>query len=119
MEKLPLAYFHVFQFSARKGTSAFKKKEQVPPSIKLLRCKKLRSLSSKKRSDFHQRFLGQTRKVLWESRKPDGTISGYTDNYIRVDLDDTTGSALRNQILPTRLTRLLAQSMAGKIILDA
>ena len=119
LEKLPLAYFHVFPFSARKGTPAFKKKEQVPPPIKLLRGKKLRSLSSKKRRDFHQRFLGQTRKVLWESRKPDGTISGYTDNYIRVDLDDTTSSTLRNQILPTRLTRLLAQSMAGKIILDA
>ena len=119
LEKLPLTYFHVFQFSARKGTPAFKIKDQVPPPIKLQRGKKLRSLSSKKRRDFHKRFLGKTRNVLWESQKPDGTISGYTDNYIRVSLDDSKVHALRNKILPTRLTRLLEQSMGGKIILDA
>ena len=114
LKKLPLAYFHVFPFSARNGTPAFKMKEQVPPTVKQQRGKKLRLLSAKKRRVFHQKFLGQSREVLWESMKPDGTISGYTDNYIRVVLNELYNSDLRNQLLPVRLKELKGQTILGK-----
>jgi len=111
---LPLAYFHVFPFSARNGTPAFKMKEQVPPTVKQQRGEILRMLSTKKRRVFHQKFLGQSREVLWESMKPDGTISGYTDNYIRVVLNELYNSDLRNQLLPVRLKELKGQTILGK-----
>ena len=114
LKKLPLAYFHVFPFSARNGTPAFKMKEQVPPTVKQQRGKKLRLLSTNKRRVFHQKFLGQSREVLWESMKPDGTISGYTDNYIRVVLNELYNSDLRNQLLPVRLKELKGQTILGK-----
>ena len=114
LKKLPLAYFHVFPFSARNGTPAFKMKEQVPPTVKQQRGKKLRLLSTNKRRVFHQKFLGQSREVLWESMKPDGTISGYTDNYIRVVLNELYNSDLRNQLLPVRLEELKGQKILGK-----
>ena len=114
LKKLPLAYFHVFPFSARNGTPAFKMKEQVPPTVKQQRGEKLRLLSTKKRRVFHQKFLGQSREVLWESMKPDGTISGYTDNYIRVVLNELYNSDLRNQLLPVRLKELKGQTILGK-----
>ena len=61
-----------------------------------------------------QKFLGQSREVLWESMKPDGTISGYTDNYIRVVLNELYNSDLRNQLLPVRLKELKGQTILGK-----
>ena len=114
LKKLPLADFHVFPFSARNGTPAFKIKEQVPPTVKQQRAEKLCLLSKKKRRVFHQKFLGQSREVLWESMKPDGTISGYTDNYIRVVLNELYNSDLRNQLLPVRLKELKGQTILGK-----
>ena len=115
LEKLPLTYFHVFQFSARKGTPAFQMNEKLPPQIKQKRSEILRILSTKKRHLFHQRFLGQTRKVLWESRKQDGFFSGYTDNYIRVVLDENDETDYRNQLFPVELNSLRGQTMLGKI----
>ena len=111
---LPLAYFHVFPFSARNGTPAFKMKEQVPPTVKKQRSEKLRLFSTNKRRVFHQKFFGQSREVLWESMKPAGTISGYTDNYIRVVLNELYNSDLRNQLLPVRLKELKGQTILGK-----
>ena len=112
---LPLAYFHVFPFSARNGTPAFKMTEQVTPTVKKQRGEKLRLLSSKKRRVFHQKFLGQSREVLWESMKPDGTISGYTDNYIRVVLNVLYHYDLRNKLLPVQLKELKGQTILGDL----
>ncbi|HHZ78581.1 MAG TPA: hypothetical protein EYN57_06485 [Candidatus Lambdaproteobacteria bacterium] len=89
--------------------------EKLPPQIKQKRSEILRILSTKKRHLFHQRFLGQTRKVLWESRKQDGFFSGYTDNYIRVVLDENDETDYRNQLFPVELNSLRGQTMLGKI----
>ena len=114
LDKLPLTYFHVFPFSAREGTPAFQLKEQIHPQIKQKRSEILRELSTKKRRDFHQRFLGKTRQVLWESKKPEANVSGYTDNFIRVVLEETHEADLRNQLLAVKLTGIKGQTMLGK-----
>ena len=114
LDKLPLTYFHVFPFSAREGTPAFQLKEQILPQIKQNRSKILRELSSKKRFSFHQRFIGQTRNVLCESRKPEANVSGYTDNFIRVVIEETHETDLRNQLLAVKLTGIKGQTMLGK-----
>ena len=116
LEKLPLTYFHVFPFSPRKGTPAFHMKGQVPPQIKQKRSEILRELSTRKRFTFHQRFLGQTRNVLWESKAPKTNVSGYTDNFIRVVLDQTYKTDLRNQLIPVKLNGIKGQTMLGKFI---
>ena len=46
----------------------------------------LRILSQKKSRAFYNRHAGQTRPVLIERSKEEGRVSGYTDNYIKVDL---------------------------------
>jgi threonylcarbamoyladenosine tRNA methylthiotransferase MtaB len=114
LDKLPLTYFHVFPFSAREGTPAFQLKQQIHPQIKQKRSEILRELSTKKRLAFHQRFLGQTRNVLWESRKPEANVSGYTDNFIKVVLDETHEADLQNQLLPVVLNGIKGQTMLGK-----
>ena len=113
LENLPVAYFHVFPFSARKGTPAFSIEDQVLPSVKQKRGEELRKLSLQKRHDFHDRFLGKIRNVLWESPDSEGNISGYTDNYIRVILNENGCYDFHNQILPTRLLAHHGQNVTG------
>jgi len=113
LENLPVAYFHVFPFSARKGTPAFSIEDQVFPSVKQKWGEELRKLSLQKRHDFHDRFLGKIRTVLWESPDSEGNISGYTDNYIRVILNENGCYDFHNQILPTRLLAHHGQNVRG------
>ena len=103
LEKLPFAYFHVFPFSRRKGTSAYNIENQVLPPVKQKRGEILRKLSVQKRHKFHDRFIGKIKKVLWESPDSKGFISGYTDNYIRVILTEKGCYDFQNRILTAKL----------------
>ncbi len=103
LEKLPFAYFHVFPFSRRKGTSAYNIENQVLPSVKQKRGEILRKLSVQKKHKFHDRFIGKIKKVLWESPDSKGFISGYTDNYIRVILTEKGCYDFQNRILTAKL----------------
>ena len=84
IEKLPLAYLHVFPFSRRKGTPAASFSGQVPSQVIRSRCQDLRELGQKKRNLFYQPFLGQRVKVLVESKRDreSGMLKGYSQNYL-------------------------------------
>ena len=43
-------------------------------------------LSEKKKRAFHQQFLGRHREVLFEKHKDKDLMTGFTDNYIKVEL---------------------------------
>ena len=92
---LPVAYLHVFTYSERPGTAAVEPLEGstvdingdhggVPKPERRRRNKALRTLSIRKRSLFHQRFVGETRPVLWEGGSEGRTMHGFTDNYVKV-----------------------------------
>ena len=86
---LPLAYFHVFSYSARPGTAAIRLKFQVPAQTIKERSANLSELSQVKRAEFYQRFIGQNVPVLFESSESVGWWGGLTDNYIRVRVPST------------------------------
>jgi threonylcarbamoyladenosine tRNA methylthiotransferase MtaB len=44
----------------------------------------LRILSEKKRVSFYQSQLGKSYPVLWEHENKNGTMFGFTENYVRV-----------------------------------
>ena len=48
-------------------------------------------------------YKGQTRPVLLEHSKNAGILHGFTDNYIRIELDNSTISQLDNSIVMVRL----------------
>jgi len=58
IEKLPIAYLHVFPFSARARTPAGTFPRQVPSQVTKARCQILRELGVKKRKIFCGVFLG-------------------------------------------------------------
>jgi threonylcarbamoyladenosine tRNA methylthiotransferase MtaB len=114
LNELPVAYLHVFPFSARDNTPAAKMEDQVPWKLREERSQMLRNLSLKKRRHFNQQFAGQIRPVLFEKANQQGHMYGYTNNYIRVM--QPYSPELRNQIVPVKLNAPVDnQVMAGSI----
>lgn len=84
LHQLDISYLHVFTYSERTNTLAAKMKPVVPVNIRHSRNKRLRNLSYQKMQYFTNLHIGQTRKVLFESKNKNGMLEGYTDNYIKV-----------------------------------
>lgn len=84
LESLPISYLHVFTYSERRNTTAITLPGRVEISERRHRSEQLRTLSAQKRKEFYSKYLGTTQSVLFESLKDDGTVEGYTTNYIRV-----------------------------------
>jgi threonylcarbamoyladenosine tRNA methylthiotransferase MtaB len=81
---LDVSYFHVFTYSERANTLALNIEPVVPVNVRHERTKILRSLSYKKMQHFMRMHSGETRKVLFEGKNKNGTMDGYTDNYIKI-----------------------------------
>ena len=84
LKKLDVSYLHVFTYSERNNTTALQMDEVVPVPVRQARNKRLRNLSYAKMQAFTESNIGSARKVLFESRNVNGTVDGYTDNYIKV-----------------------------------
>ncbi len=102
---LPASYFHVFTYSERPGTVAVDRLggSPVPKADRSRRNRRLRLLSEKKRAAFYRQFTGTERRVLWEYAQDGGTMSGFTDNHIRVQApfdDSHTGEICTVRIGP-------------------
>ena len=84
LKELPVSYFHVFPYSERPRTTAYKMKAVVPNSKRTERVKMLRILSEKKKQAFYRSQKENTLSVLWEGAKKDNFMYGFTENYIKV-----------------------------------
>ncbi|RMF24481.1 MAG: tRNA (N(6)-L-threonylcarbamoyladenosine(37)-C(2))-methylthiotransferase MtaB [Bacteroidetes bacterium] len=85
LNELDVAYLHVFTYSERPNTPAAALPDPVPMHLRRQRNLQLTTLSDKKRRAFYRSHLGQRREVLFEKSKRPGKMSGYTDNYIRIE----------------------------------
>jgi len=84
LHALKVSYLHVFTYSERENTEALKITPVVPVALRHERTRTLRNLSYKKMQFFSRTHQGERRPVLFESRKSNGMMEGYSDNYIRV-----------------------------------
>ncbi len=84
IESIPLAYFHVFPYSVRAGTTAAKLAGRVNPAEIKRRAAAMRRLGEDKRRAFAARHVGTRLNVLLEECGEDGTLQGYSRNYLRV-----------------------------------
>jgi len=82
---LDVSQLHAFPYSERPGTKALEIKPVIPVEERKLRTQRLIKLSDRKTAYFYTQNLGSVRKVLFEEQKDKKTISGFTDNYIRVE----------------------------------
>ncbi|MBO4427797.1 MAG: tRNA (N(6)-L-threonylcarbamoyladenosine(37)-C(2))-methylthiotransferase MtaB [Bacteroidales bacterium] len=84
LETIRPAFIHIFPYSKRPGTRAAEMPDQVPESIKKERVATLEALCDRLHAEFVEANRGIPAKVLWESKEKDGTMGGYTGNYIRI-----------------------------------
>lgn len=86
LEHLPVSYLHVFPFSPRKGTPAYRYSGKVNSDIIKERCQKMRMLGKHKRNVFYNKFKGKTLEILIEGRQKGqkNLFKGMTSNYIPV-----------------------------------
>lgn len=102
---LDVSQLHAFPYSERPGTQALEIKPVVPVDERKHRTQRLISLSDRKTEDFYRQHLGAIRPVLFEEQKDKRTISGFTDNYIRVETDFQEG--MENHIIMVKLENIL------------
>lgn len=84
IQSLDISYLHVFTYSERDNTHALSLNPVVPMNVRHERNKILRNISYMKMQAFTQKHIGETRKVLFEGKNKNGTMEGYTDNYIKI-----------------------------------
>jgi threonylcarbamoyladenosine tRNA methylthiotransferase MtaB len=106
LENIPLSYLHVFSYSERPGTVASNLPLKVTPQQKEIRSKRLISLSENKSLNFNRMNINCRAKVLFEKPVNEGMITGFTENYIRVEAD--WQKALAGKIVPVVLTGIAA-----------
>ena len=112
---MEFADFHVFTYSSRPGIAASTMDGQVTNIIKKERSNRMLDLARESSGKFRERFLGQSRMVLWENEesKGKGLYSGLTDNYIRVFTQSE--QVLTNNLLPVRLVGLWENGLMGEL----
>ena len=86
IEGLPLAYLHVFSFSARGGTEAEKLTDTVDDSVIHRRARELRVLGEVKAKVFRASQKGRTLRVLTLDRKNRDWTPAISGNFLKVKL---------------------------------
>jgi len=85
IQELEVSYLHVFTYSERNNTPAQTMDGVVSIEERRRRNEMLRMLSEKKKRYFYQQFENTSRPVLFETEGKEGVMSGFTDNYIKIE----------------------------------
>jgi len=118
LDAQPLAYFHVFPYSRRRGTSAARLPDQVSSPTIFQRARALRRLGEKKKGMSAQRCLGQELRVLLETTRDRGTgfLAGYSRNYTRVLVAGP--DVLMNREVAVRATACRDGRVIGEVLTE-
>jgi threonylcarbamoyladenosine tRNA methylthiotransferase MtaB len=103
IKELPISYLHVFTYSERANTTAPRMDDTVPMETRRMRSKQLRILSLKLKNKFYNENIGFEGYVLFEV-KEDNYLSGFTENYIKVNIPYEDG--LLNKIQKVKITKV-------------
>ena len=106
----------MFTYSERPGTRALNIDYVVDPREKHRRTRIMLALSEQKLMQFSERFVGTTRPVLLEHSKPGKPMSGFTDNYLKVEV--AANSSLDNTMVNVRLDEVInnGEEIKGEVV---
>ena len=113
LNDLPVSYFHVFTYSDRKGTSAYKLQPKVDHHVKKYRNRILIELGNRKKYNFYKSFLRKELDVLFEEKVND-KWSGLSGNYMRIKAKSALD--LRNKICTVRLNEIDKDTLIGELV---
>ncbi len=107
----PFTHLHVFPYSPRPGTQAYKLGDPVPKGEKRKRLWQLKELIEEKNYRFRQTLKSKLFTIVME--KHNGCISGLTDNYIRVTID---GNYCERRLLDVKITHVTRDRTIGDVV---
>jgi threonylcarbamoyladenosine tRNA methylthiotransferase MtaB len=113
IQQLDVSYLHVFTYSERANTPAAEMEGVVPVGERRERNDMLTILSEKKRRQFYEKHLGESRPVLFEVHKDPQLMAGFTDNYIKIETPIVP--ELLNKIQPVDLQKI---GMSGDVLAE-
>ena len=116
VEQIGFGHLHIFAYSPREGTKAAQLPDPVSREIKRERSETLHALGERLKRQTLQQQLGRTLPVLVEG-SPETGWSGYTPNYLRVEISAGSARDLSNHIVDIELTGLNARGdqLLGRI----
>lgn len=109
LESLDISFLHVFSYSERPGTGSVNIPEKVSSKQISERSKALHRLSDIKHQLFYKSNIGTSHKILVEAKNNQGKMYGFTENYLKVELDYQEG--LINEIKQVKLDDLRAPEL--------
>lgn len=115
---LPISRLHVFTYSERPGTRALEIPHVVTPADKHKRTRRMLALSERKWSEFASSFVGSVRPVLLEHPRAGHPMAGFTDNYLKVEVDMPDSEYYDNRIASVRLDSVdnAAETLRGILV---
>jgi threonylcarbamoyladenosine tRNA methylthiotransferase MtaB len=105
INKMEISQLHAFTYSERSGTQALKIPWKVDIEDRKKRTQMYINLSEKKLRSFYLKQLGTEQTVLFEAQKKGKKMSGFTENYVKVETD--FDSNLENQLKRVKLKSIL------------
>ena len=115
IKRVRFSRLHVFKYSARLGTPAYKFPGKVPGNLKTKRSQAVIALGQELSLDFHRKLIGREVEVLVEDdRARDGLLQGVTRNYVRTWFQGP--DTLKGDIIEVRGRKSLAQGLLCDIV---
>ena len=105
IESLDISRLHVFTYSERPGTRALEIDHIVSQEEKHRRTRQMLAVSERKLDGFTRRFAGTERAVLLEHPRAGHPLSGFTDNYLKVEIDGIAPD--RAEVLDNTIARVV------------
>ncbi len=104
-----------FKYSPRPNTQALNLKDiEVADEIGSARLIEVIELHKKHQSELMNKNIGKTVSVLFESLKPNGEVSGFTDNYCQVFVKGS--DELLGEIVDVKVTDATRTALKGEVV---
>jgi threonylcarbamoyladenosine tRNA methylthiotransferase MtaB len=111
---------HVFKYSAREGTPAFKLPGRINGQTARQRSQAMRSILAQSQIEYEQRFYDRRLDVLWESVSHNGDkgwlMHGLSQNYLTVCA--WSEQNIWNTISPVKICRIDQGTLEGELLPD-
>jgi threonylcarbamoyladenosine tRNA methylthiotransferase MtaB len=86
IEKINPAFIHIFPYSDRENTPTSAMQGKIANNVKTERADRLKNLCEKLHRNFYERNAGTKAKVLFENARHGEMMSGFSENYIKVEI---------------------------------
>lgn len=109
--RIGFGHLHIFAYSPRAGTKAATLPGRIDKATQKARSRELHALGARLRRERLETMRGEQAEVLWERPRQTGTpgeviYTGYTPNFLRVEMPGPVDWDLENRITRVRLTAL-------------